>query len=59
MAMLETSVSTSNGMEKCGRLNTGVVVRIFFSFVKASCTFVAHINVDDLSKSVSGEARVA
>ena len=59
MAMLEASVSTINGMEKFGRLNTRVVVRIFFSFVKASCAFVSHVNIDYLSKFVSGEARVA
>jgi len=46
-------------MEKFGRLNTGAIVRIFFDFVKASSAFVFHVNVDYLSNSVSGEARVA
>jgi len=46
-------------MAKFRRFNIGAVVRIFFNFVKASSAFVFHVNVDDLSNSVSGEARVA
>jgi len=56
--MLEASVSTTNGMEKFGRCSTGVVVNICFNCKKASWASVDYVNFVNLSKYVSGEARV-
>jgi len=59
MAFPEASVSTTNGREKLGKRKTRVVVRVCFNFVKTSRAFISHVNVDNHSKFMSGEARVA
>jgi len=45
--------------KKLGRCRTGVAVKVFFNVVKASRASVFHVNVDNCSKFVSREARVA